>query len=397
MSNVKKKKLRFFVKIFFCCIFFTFGLSNSVISFELTYPKGPNAGIEFLSYLYNFGILLLGVIFLGVLIYEGIKLISSQDPTEVENAKVRIRGAFLGVLIVLSSYIILRMLYGQGGVKIPITPLRPPASKKIDLFERNELLAICSKNCDIEDENCVEQNCEMLTEETFKKYLGKKIGQDFYLLDYSRGGRYVLFFSIDIKNFPHDQNVVHNYKCGVWYNGEVFYNKSFELRKSGYLGSDTSQMKSILIGKLGIPEGYFQVIFCKHAHCECPTGTTPETTGTSQPTPNPTPESVLSIECPEEVIYTPVTVEVKAGGGVDRMYIESESQIPFKDEVRSLHIESGYGIVLLSDKENFEGNCFYLEAGRGGGKPVLGAQFGTSSSTSILPSAVVKSFLLIPK
>lgn len=109
---------------------------------EVDYPEFPETPkltpkttlSDYVAYFFNFVIFTSGFIILGVLIWSGILyLTSAGDPTRQKDARSRILGGFIGLTIVLSSYLILTMINPQlvvvhitkEGVKI-IPPGEPP-------------------------------------------------------------------------------------------------------------------------------------------------------------------------------------------------------------------------------------------------------------------------------
>jgi hypothetical protein len=104
----RKKIFLFFLFLFFLLFSFTFAQ-------ELKYPKvsgGPtitatSTFTEYAKYLFNFFIFVSGLVALGVLIWAGILwLTSAGDPSKIEEAKTKAIGAFLGLIILVFSYVI---------------------------------------------------------------------------------------------------------------------------------------------------------------------------------------------------------------------------------------------------------------------------------------------------
>lgn len=78
-------------------------------------PKTVTAGLPaYVKYVFNFGIIIFGLIVLGVLVFGGIKyLLSAGKPGELQEAKNQILAAFLGLVFLLSSYLILTTINPQ--------------------------------------------------------------------------------------------------------------------------------------------------------------------------------------------------------------------------------------------------------------------------------------------
>jgi hypothetical protein len=87
---------------------------------------------EYVKYIYDFAIAFAGLIALGSLIWGGfIYFSSSGDPTKIKSAKEQMTAAFTGLLILLSSYLILATINPNLVNLLPLSPLpipEPPAS-----------------------------------------------------------------------------------------------------------------------------------------------------------------------------------------------------------------------------------------------------------------------------
>jgi len=103
-----KKKLTIF------CVLFSF--SFFVLAQEVEYPKIPQAPEisatttfpQYVKYLFNFFTIVAGLVALGVLIFSAILWITSAgNPEKITQAKSKAFGAFLGLIILLSGYLIL--------------------------------------------------------------------------------------------------------------------------------------------------------------------------------------------------------------------------------------------------------------------------------------------------
>jgi len=122
--------------IFF--LLFLLSLSTSFVFAQGTeneYPvipgaSTPNASTSFpaaIKYLFNFAMFIGALFVLGVLVWSGFRYITSgNNPAVTGDIKKRIYAAFLGLLILLSSYVILATI--QPGLTIISLPLIFPAS-----------------------------------------------------------------------------------------------------------------------------------------------------------------------------------------------------------------------------------------------------------------------------
>lgn len=69
---------------------------------------------EYVKYIFNFAIIIAGIIAFGVIVFGGVRwLTSAGDPTKLRDAKDQIFAAFLGLIILLSSYLILTTINPQ--------------------------------------------------------------------------------------------------------------------------------------------------------------------------------------------------------------------------------------------------------------------------------------------
>jgi hypothetical protein len=115
---IQKKQKLFLGLASFLLIFICFSFVSAL---EVEYPEA--GGIkpsdtttlpQYITYLFNFSIGIAGIIAFGVLVWSGIKILTSPDqPETVKDARTHIMGAFLGIIILLSSYLILTTINPQ--------------------------------------------------------------------------------------------------------------------------------------------------------------------------------------------------------------------------------------------------------------------------------------------
>lgn len=101
---------------------------------EIIYPTVPGAETptttktalpEYLEYVFTFAIMVAGLFAFGALIYGGFSyLTSAGDPTKMKEGQDQIMAGFLGLIIILSSYLILNTINPQLVIlgKLPIEP-----------------------------------------------------------------------------------------------------------------------------------------------------------------------------------------------------------------------------------------------------------------------------------
>lgn len=116
--------------IIFFVTFFLFSFSPSLhIIFaqgkelEVKYPPVPGATTptkttealpSYVKYIFNFGVIIFGLVVLAVLVFGGVKyLLSSGNAAKLAEARNQMTAAFLGLVFLLSSYIILTTINPQ--------------------------------------------------------------------------------------------------------------------------------------------------------------------------------------------------------------------------------------------------------------------------------------------
>ena len=117
LNNMKSIKLSFLIIIFTLLSLPVFAEEQTL---QLNWPTSPgtsreltaDAGIaELVAYLYEWGILVGILIFFGILIYAGLRyLTSAGNPSKMQDAKKRIISGFSGVILLLGSYLILNTI-----------------------------------------------------------------------------------------------------------------------------------------------------------------------------------------------------------------------------------------------------------------------------------------------
>ncbi|GAI16801.1 unnamed protein product, partial [marine sediment metagenome] len=122
------KKTKFFLSAGLVLLFFLFFGISLAYALEINYPRLPGAAPpqDFVNYppdqipslrakyFFNLAIWISGIIAFGALFYGGIRyLTSTGKPEAMVAAKDQISAAFLGLLILLSSFLILKTLSPQ--------------------------------------------------------------------------------------------------------------------------------------------------------------------------------------------------------------------------------------------------------------------------------------------
>jgi hypothetical protein len=109
MPNCKKILVisLFFVFSTFVLVNFSFAQRELEVPFPPAFEKTPLLP-KYIETIFNFALIIIGLIVFGVLIYGGIRyLTSAGSPTAMTDAKSWIFGAFLGLIILFCSYLIL--------------------------------------------------------------------------------------------------------------------------------------------------------------------------------------------------------------------------------------------------------------------------------------------------
>lgn len=112
MLMIRSKQKLFFTAVILALLFCLAGTLVFAAKTEIQYPGATEADTAtfpaYVKYLFNFSIIISGVIAFGVLVYNGfLYLTSAGEPGVMKDAVDKIIGAFLGVVILLSSYLIL--------------------------------------------------------------------------------------------------------------------------------------------------------------------------------------------------------------------------------------------------------------------------------------------------
>jgi hypothetical protein len=128
MPSKRRKFLIILASLFLIFICFSF-----VYALEIEYPavKGQQPPTkettfpEYVKYIFNFSIIITGVVAFGVLVSSGAKILFSPDDTEtIKDAKNKMIGAFVGIVFLLGSYLILTTI-NPSLSGLSLEPLKP--------------------------------------------------------------------------------------------------------------------------------------------------------------------------------------------------------------------------------------------------------------------------------
>lgn len=136
-------------QIIIFCLFSFFLLIGFAFAQEVVYPAAPEAPApttrsllpDYVKYIFNLTIAMVGIIAFGVLVFAGFRYLTSAGKTEIiSSAKNQIKSAFLGVIILLFSYIILTTINPQliilpspilEEISLPTEPVTPDSPQKV--------------------------------------------------------------------------------------------------------------------------------------------------------------------------------------------------------------------------------------------------------------------------
>lgn len=123
---LQKQKLLFLVLTLFLSQLFSgdvFAQTNLEVLYPEIFGDAPTPGIglpEYIKYIYNFAVTIIGFVIFGVLIYSGINyLLSAGNPEKLSEAKKGILAAFLGGILLLGAAIIFNTINPQLKILTP--------------------------------------------------------------------------------------------------------------------------------------------------------------------------------------------------------------------------------------------------------------------------------------
>lgn len=138
-----KRTNKFF--LIFAILFFLFGsfLSVQARDFEINYPQIGNISLtedpeslpEYIKYIFKLSIAVIGIFALGGLIYSGVLYLTSLgNPDQMKKATSAIKTTLIGLLILLSSYLVLERINPEL-TKIEQREIEAPETTTYDKFE----------------------------------------------------------------------------------------------------------------------------------------------------------------------------------------------------------------------------------------------------------------------
>lgn len=137
---------------------FVLGAETDRTKLEVEYPKvpdteEPNTFQNFAKYVFNFILVSAGLLCLGVFIYGGIiYLVSAGNPKMIAISKKIILEGFLGLIILISSYLILFKIN-------PALTVFNLEKKEVPKIEPAGGFYLCKQSCDKTDADCIAKHC----------------------------------------------------------------------------------------------------------------------------------------------------------------------------------------------------------------------------------------------
>lgn len=374
----KKQKLLLILTSFlllFACFSFVFAL-------ETEYPDAGGDKItetttfsQYVRYLFNFSIALAGIIAFGVMVFSGIKIITSPDqPETVKDARTKIIGAFLGIIILLSSYLILTTLNPQLSV-LDLKEIKPTSGVYLtDDKGKDHYIADSSTDVGFNATavKFISSSAELLAvydasenkvDNTGVGSGGAFSGRSIYFL-WNKPGIYLYpklnflgkpqYFNTSVSalsnyNFDKKTKSIKFIKGNLPY-GAIFFTESDFRGQCGFLsvGEEITDMSSTgythPIGN--IDGGLSSFILLKY---QPPTSTVTTGNVVFYDGPNCTGHS-------KEEIASPVSFNPQYD--LTNIFFDSTS-IPEKDHIASFKINGSFG-VLLTTKKSVEGKCQFF-------------------------------------
>jgi len=176
---MKKKYLTFVVFFSLLFLFLSFSLVFAQDrELEVEYPevggiKPETVTVllpEYVKYIFNFGIAIFGLVVFAVLVWAGvIYLTSAGQPAKLKAAREQIFSAFLGIVILLSSYLILTTINPQLAIFPSLPFLKPPEFCKNDRdcqqgYECKEGKCVMRESCTQKEDcpigyECINNEC----------------------------------------------------------------------------------------------------------------------------------------------------------------------------------------------------------------------------------------------
>jgi len=144
MKNMKifQRTFLLFVLISFLILLFSSFCFAQQRKLELIYPAVPGVQTpmttktalpDYLRYVFTFTIIISGLVAFGAMVYGGILyLTSTGDPAKISDAKDQVTASFLGLIIILSSFLILNTINPQ--LVLPAKPPLEPATGGIKIY-----------------------------------------------------------------------------------------------------------------------------------------------------------------------------------------------------------------------------------------------------------------------
>lgn len=141
-----------------------FAANGSPLTSTTTFPKigpirPPKNVVELVNYLYRIVLAVSGIIAVGQLLYAGVVWTTSQgNPAKIKEAKDRIFGTFLGLLVLLITYLLLYTINPEL-VRFKIPKVTPTEIDVHTTFMLQKGILFCDSNCEADNIGCINEHC----------------------------------------------------------------------------------------------------------------------------------------------------------------------------------------------------------------------------------------------
>jgi len=299
---------------------------------QTTFPRigplqPPTTLEELVRYIFIVTVIILGLLIFWRLIRAGISwMLAGEDIQKIQSAKSMIWNAFLGALIILSSWIFLHTISPSSFTQVSV-PVEPPREvPKSEVISRQKGVAFCKSNCARGDKDCIEKNCINFTggASDTKKLINEGYN---YLIGYGdpeQGKKnFAIFFG---KQEGNDKSFS---EVRIWL-------EEFEKEKQ----LDLKGMESVFVNSYDTSkENEIEVILCKRTNLE---------------------EGQKSFEKFCKIFSTVLergkTLKLENIAGC-----KSGTGENVCDYVREIRIK-GQGYVVLTQESNFKGHALFLKS-----------------------------------
>jgi|GEM_PF-3265070 len=204
----------------------------------------PSTLEELVRYIFILTVVILGLLIFWRLIRAGISwMLAGEDAQKIQAAKTMIWNAFLGAILILSSVIFLNTL-SPNFINLLVSVESPRKVSKYEIVSSQKGVAFCKSQCEMEDINCIEDNCEIFTGGIENVENLVKSGYH-YIMGYGDGQskeNFAIFFDKDSYELSQSHSAS---KVRIWLEKE---NRAQEI-------DSLSDIKTVIVGSYNPSEG----------------------------------------------------------------------------------------------------------------------------------------------